>query len=261
MIRLLKSRYSLIAGLYIIILLIGQTALSQVTIHGTVFDISKKGPLEGVSVISNSGKGTSTDVLGKYSIRVNLDDSIYFSYLGKPTPKFAVKEMVTANNFDISLHVNSNILPEVFVRAPSYKMDSLQNRLDYAKIFNYRKPGIGVSMMPAGSGQSGVGFDMDELIDIFRYKKKKSMLAVQERMLQQEQDKYIDHRFSKGLVKKITNLDGEALIMFMRLNRPSYEFTVQSNEYDFYEYIKQRSERFKADFLSPEKKDTSKSIK
>ncbi len=242
-------------------LLTGGAAFSQVTIHGTVFDASKKRPLEGVSVIRSSGVGAITDVLGNYSIRVSLDDSIYFSYLGKPTPKFAIKTLVATNNFDISLQVNSNILPEVIVRPPSYKQDSLQNRLDYAKVFNYRKPGIGISSMPVGSGQSGVGFDLDELIDVFRYKKKKSMLAMQERLVQDEQDKFIDHRFNKGLVKKITNLEGEDLTMFMKLNRPEYIFTVYANEYDFYEYIKQSAERFKAVFLNAAKKDSTQAPK
>ena len=83
----------------------GQAAFSQVKIHGTVFDISKKRPLEGVSVLSNKSGGTSTDINGAYTLLVDKDDSIYFSYEGRPYPEeFAkLQLMIAANNFDISL--------------------------------------------------------------------------------------------------------------------------------------------------------------
>lgn len=254
---MLRSRYLLQMGLCVVLLLVAQAADSQITIRGTVFDISKKSPLEGVSVMANSGAGTTTDILGNYSLRVRLDDSIYFSYLGKPTPKFAVKAMMATNNFDVSLHVNSNVLPEVFVRPRSYKQDSIQNRLDYAKIFNYHKPRLDVNMAPAGSGQTGVGFDLDGIIDMLRFKKQKSMLLVQERMVEQERDRFINHRFTKGLVKKLTNLDGEDLALFMRMNRPGYDFTVSASEYEFYSFIKENAAKFRAVFLTGERKDST----
>ncbi len=139
--------------------------------------------MEGVSVMTNKSGGTLTDVHGSYMISVAPDDSIYFSYLGKPTIKFAVKTLVTANNFDISLQVESNMLQEVFVRPRSYKEDSMQNRLDYAKVFNYRKPHIAITSTDPYSGQGGVGFDLDELIDMFNVRKKKNTLAFQRRLV------------------------------------------------------------------------------
>lgn len=242
------------ACLLVVTLLIGIDAFSQITIKGNVYDITKKRPLEGVSVMSTSGGGTSTNVLGQYTIRVSIDDSIYFSYLEKPTPKFAVKTMLATNNFDISLHVTSNVLPEVFVRPPDYKEDSVQNRLDYAKVFNFRKPGVSVSSLPQGSHGPGVGFDAQELIGIFSFKKNKNMAAFQDRLYREEEDKFIDRRFNKGLVKRITALDGEELTSFMKIHRPEYNFTVDATDYEFYEYIKQNSIRFKALFLSSENK-------
>lgn len=237
----------------VIALLMCETVFSQIKIRGTVFDISKKRPLEGVSVMSTSGAGTVTDVLGNYTIKVSLEDSIYFSYLDKPTSRFPVKDMVATNNFDISLHVTSNILPEVFVRPPDYRQDSIQNRKDYAKAFDFRRPGLSISSLPAGSGGAGVGVDLGELVNVFRFKRTKSILAFQERLEQQEQDKFVDRRFNKSLVKRITGLDGEDLTMFMKMYRPSYEFSVAASDYDFFENIKQNSLKFRAVFLSSDK--------
>jgi len=131
-------------------------------ISGTVYDASRSIPLQSVSVLTTSGKGTVTDSLGHYTIIVAETDSIYFSYLNKPTGKFPVKAIPNYFQFDISLHVPVADLPTVKVKMPNYRMDSLQNRRDYAKIFNYQKPGIGVA---TGQGGAGVGLDLDEFIN------------------------------------------------------------------------------------------------
>ncbi len=233
-----------IAGLF----LAGNTSFCQVTVKGSVYDMSKTRPLAGVSVMSTSGRGTVTNDLGNYSIEVNEKDSIYFSYLEKPTVKFAVKTIPNMGGFDISLHVQTNILPTYLVMPPSYKFDSAQNREDYAKVFNYKKPGLGISTSPMGSGGAGVGLDLDQLINVFRFRKNKSMLSFQRRLIAEEEDKFIDHRFSKTLVRKITSLTGPELDGFMKLFRPTYEFTQVSSEYEFASYIKQAFLKYRVIF-------------
>src|SRR5258705_10688569 len=111
-------------------------------IKGTVYDSSRNYPMESVSVLSTSGKGTITNAEGYYEIEVMEKDSIWFSYLNKPTVKFPVLKINNPMGFDISLQVNVPVLKEVKIRPRNYKLDSIQNRIDYAKIFNYRKPGL-----------------------------------------------------------------------------------------------------------------------
>jgi hypothetical protein len=71
------------------------------------------------------------------------------------------------------------------------------------------------------------------------------MLAFQKRLEQEEIDKFIDHRFTKLTVRKITGLNGDSLTLFMKQFRPSYDFTKLSSEYEFLEYIKLASEVFR----------------
>jgi hypothetical protein len=213
-------------------------AFAQLRVRGRVFDISRSVPLPSVSVLTTSGHGTVTDSLGSYSITVTETDSIYFSYLNKPTSKFPVKAIPNIYSFDISLHVPISELPVVKVKMPNYHMDSLQNRRDYEKIFNYHKPGIGLSTSPLGSGGAGVGLDLDEFINMFRFRHNRSMMAFRRRLEQEEIDKFVDHRFTKATVRKITGLTGDSLNAFMKEFRPSYEFTQASNDYEFLEYIK-----------------------
>lgn len=220
----------------------GGALQAQVKISGTVYDASRAWPLPSVSVVSTGGQGTTTDSSGRYIIFVNEGDSISFSFLNRPTMKFPVRGIQNIFQFDISLHVPATELPAVKVMPRNYKMDSLQNRRDYAKVFDFRKPGIDITTSPGG----GVGLDLDEFINMFRFRHNRRMLAFQRRLVQEEQDKAIDHRFTPALTRKITGLTGDSLIRFMRLYRPSYEFTQLSNQYEFLEYIKLASVEYRA---------------
>jgi len=212
---------------------------AQFKVKGTVYDSSRTFVLQSVSVLSSSGKGAITDSNGRYTIDVTEKDSIWFSYLGKPTVKYAVLKMRDPLNFDIAIQLNVTVLKGVTVRPRSYRMDSIQNRIDYAKIFNYEKPKI----QPSINGV-GVGFDLDEIIRMFQFRKNKNTLAFQRRLLQQEQDKFIDHRFSKQLVKRLTNLTGDPLDSFMAYFRPSYLFCETATDYELGNYIKSCYELF-----------------
>jgi plasmid maintenance system killer protein len=121
-------------------------------------------------------------------------------------------------------------------------MDSIQNRVDYAKIFNYQKPKIKTVAPQYGAA---MGFDLDEIVNMFRFKRNRSMASFQKRLLMEEQDKYIDHRFSKVLVRRLTLLEGNELDSFMRLYRPSFSFTKLAGDYEFQYYIRTAYFRFK----------------
>lgn len=208
---------------------------ARVRVSGRVFDMSKINPLVAVSVLSTSGNGTITDSTGRYSLLVHETDSIWFSYLDKPTPKYAIRAIPNIYSFDIALHVNIVELKQVMVKPRNYHMDSVQNRLDYAKAFDFQKPGIGSSITPGGA----VGLDLNEFFDMFRFRRNRRMLAFQERLLREEEERFIDHRFSRALVIRITQLRGAELDTFIRRYRPDVYFIQEATEYELQSYIKQ----------------------
>ena len=178
--------------------------------------------------------------MGRYSISVTGADSVWFSYLNKQTMKYPVDTITHPLNFDVALYVDARWLPEVKVRASDYRYDSIQNRLQYAKIFNFHKPGIKLSQSSPSTyvpGSLTVGFDLDEIINAFRFKRNRQLLSFQQRLIQDEQDKYIDHRYSKYLVKKLTQLDDKELEDFMIIYRPSYEEVLAMNDLELGYYI------------------------
>ena len=70
----------------------------QYKIKGTVYDSSNNYVIQFVTVQSSSGKGTMTDANGYYEIEVAEKDSIWFSYLNKPTVKFPVLKIANPHN-------------------------------------------------------------------------------------------------------------------------------------------------------------------
>src|SRR5687767_11822076 len=198
--------------------------------------------MEAVTVITSSGKGTITNAEGYYEIEVNEKDSVWFSYLGKPTVKYPVSKIFDAEHFDLALHVNIPILKEVVIRRRNYRLDSIQNRLDYEKAFNFRRPNL-ESM--TSIGPMGAGIDINELIKLFQFRKNRRMEGFRERLMQQERDKYIDYKFNKALVRRLTALAGAELDSFMAKYRPSYEFLLVTPEYDFQLYIKKAFSEFR----------------
>jgi hypothetical protein len=230
-------------------------ASAQLTVTGTVFDSTKRNYVENVRVETSHGKFTQTDSMGRYKIQVAENDSLTFTYQNKPTQKFVVKDIPDLTQFDISLRVHVkggySTLKEVIIYARSYRQDSIENRQTYEDVYNYHKPTIRTSISPSGA----VGADLDEIINMFRFRRNKHLKAFQARLEQQEQDKFVSYRFNKNFVRRITHLQGAELDTFMVRYLPTYEFASTADEVTFNKYILNASYTFKIELL---KRDSEK---
>ncbi len=217
-------------------------------IYGQVYDNLTLHPLRNVAVLANAGLLQLTDSNGFYEISINYGDSIWFSYEGKNSEKFSTKAIYDGN-LNIMLHLKISNLPEVTVFNSNYLLDSLLNRKDYAKYFNY-EPGLKISTTNNTNtpGQIGAGIDIESLINLFRTRYNRHLEALQNRLIDEEQNKYIDHRFNPTLVKKITHLQEPDLAKFMDEFRPQYNLLTNFNDLElavyiqesFYEFMRQR---------------------
>ncbi len=216
------------------------------TVSGVVYDISGRRPIESVVVNSNNNRAI-TDSLGRYIITVKSKDSLWFSLFGKNTQKYPIDTVTDPHNFNIMIHVAGYDLPEVRVRNSYYKLDSIQNRIDYAKYFNYQPPGLKLSNNQQLFGPAGltVGFDLDEIINMFRFHRNRNLQFLQNRLLSQERDKYVDYRFTKRFVQKLTHLEGEPLLKFMAYCRPSYDVLGLLNDLELGLYIERKYADYK----------------
>lgn len=227
---------------------------AQLTVTGTVFDSTKRNYVEAVRVENTNGKFTQTDSMGRYKIAVAEKDSLSFIYQNKPTQKFAVKDIPDLTQFDISLRVHVkggySTLKEVIVFARSYRRDSMENRQVYGDVYNFRNPTIRTSISPGGA----VGADVNEIINMFRFKRNRQIKAFQARLEQQEQDKFVSYRFNKNFVRRITHLQGAELDSFMIRYLPTYEFASTADEVTFNKYILNSSYAFTIELLKQDAK-------
>ncbi len=230
--------------LTLLLLFTASNLFAQLTVSGTVYDSTRTIPVKNVLVKSKTGKQTVTDSLGQYTIIVTKNDSLAFVYHNKSTPEFAVSEIIDMTNFDVSIQVRVfgkfKTLKEVRITSKTYQEDSIENREDYDHIFNYEKPELEMSVH-----SHNAGIDLDQLIDVFRFRRNKDLRMMQERLIEEEQDKYVDYRFNKTLIKRITTVDSTDVDAFMKRYRPSYYFAQNSSIADFYQYILDASYQFK----------------
>lgn len=228
-------------------------AQQEVMIRGYVYDSSRMMTIPQVKVTSTSGAISYTDSVGHYSILVSPRDSISFFFRGKSTNQFPVKDIRYQQGFDVSLRVTIpskyQTLKEVVVIGKTHREDSLENRNKYRNAFGFDN---GLKLSETNSLMGGTpGLDPNTIINMFRFRRNKSLKSLQSRLLAEEMEKFIDYRFNKSTVKKLTGLEGEPLDRFMQLYRPDYEFTAYSTDYQFYQYILDASKRFRRGLLPP----------
>lgn len=218
----------------------------QFMLSGTVLDSTRKFILPAVKVSSTSGGVTYTDSAGAYNLLVSSGDSVNFTYRNKATMWYPVNTIKNTRAFDISLRVTLydgyKTLREVILIGKSYRQDSIENRQKYGKVFDASRGGLRLSTSTSTYG--GAGFDPNEIINLFRFRRNRNLKNLQNRLLQEEADKFIDYRFNKELVKQITGFQGSNLDRFMKIWRPDYEFTAMTSELEFHTWILEASRAY-----------------
>lgn len=215
------------------------SAQSDVMLQGVVYDSSRMRVIPSVRVTGTGGQVAYTDSVGQYRILLSTRDSVAFTFRGKTTNRFPVRDIRYPQGFDISLQVTIadpyKTLKEVIVIKKSYRQDSVENRERYRKVFDFER---GVTLSTGGMENGvGVGLDPNSLINLFRFRYRKGMISLQNRLLAEEAEKFVNQRFHKTLVRNLTGLQDEDLDHFMVVYRPSYEFTAMAQEYQLYQYI------------------------
>jgi hypothetical protein len=234
--------------LYIILFFLAKTSVAQFQLSGTVYDSTKRNLVMDVQVICTCGTMSFTDSTGFYSIYVGAKDSVFFFFNNRPTQKFSVASIRDVSAFDISIqmHVPGRYkqLKEIIVYGKNRRQDSIDNRVQYDKVFNFDKGGVRFS---GGAPEAGIGagIELDALINVFRFRRNKSMARFQERLIREEQNKYIDYRFNKTIILRLTTLKDDPLLdEFIRRYKPDYDILTQVIDIELFQYIQTAAKDF-----------------
>ncbi len=203
------------------------------TLKGHVVEAATGKPLFFVTVMNLSTRqGTSTDENGRYAIAAAKDDAISFSYVGfTPVQRLAVPGM----NLDIALLPLSIDLKDFTLHKEytPYQKDSIELATLYSKELNTQriKPKVGLNN----------GLQVDGLIGSAVQKMSKSYKRnkrFKETFLKDEQQKYIDTKYTPALVTVITSLTGDTLITFMNSYPMEYDFARTATELELKMWIR-----------------------
>jgi hypothetical protein len=80
---------------------------------------------------------------------------------------------------------------------------------------------------------------------MFRFHRNRNLQFLQNRLIAQEQEKYVNNRFTKKFNQKLTHLEGDELIKFMNFSRPTYEMLGLMNDLELGVYIEKRFAAYK----------------
>lgn len=251
--------------IFLLFLILGGYRIqAQTLVSGMVISQEDGTPLEGVAVSSNSFKtGVLTDYRGRYSLKMDYEDTITFSYLGFKEQKFPVHG---GWNTYYTLNVSMAVLPVLlknftYLQKRNFKDDSLLNRAQNQFIFNYKRatvisyalspPSFDLDKVTYPFGYQGpqfaggLGFSLNGFYSRFLNSSRDRYLQYKSVILAKEKEAYIQQYFNNVSVGRITGLTGEDLQYFLKHYEPKFKSLLGKSEYDIEWMIKQSYLRFK----------------
>ncbi len=213
-------------------------------ITGFVTDKGTRQPVSG-ALVSAGGAKAYTNLSGGFEIAITaLSDSLKISHFAYKTCTIAVGKVVTVLHIELEPTVIS--LNTVTIHGDrDFKKDSIENRIAYAKQFNYKGPTVMDAFTGNSNKQPGDLISINPLILIAALTKKSTPeYKFNKILIRDEHEQYVDEHFNKGIVSRVTGLSGDTLSVFLTQYRPTYQFVLKATDYDMEVYIKESWRKF-----------------
>lgn len=170
---------------------------------------------------------------GSYRIQAAPGDHISFSSVGFKADTVTITASMLTAAYPVYLDVRAQTLQTVRVgQFSNYQLDSMDRRKEYGWVYEH---GNTPRMAKDRQGADGVGVTLN----IFRNTSSaaKQRIRLEKRLEKEEEEYYVDSRYNKDYVAKITKLKGDSLVEFMRRYRPSYDYCRKAANVDILVYI------------------------
>jgi len=217
------------------------TGFAQQQLYGRIIKKGSREMLPGVNVRNASqDKYNQSDMGGNFKIPAATGDTLVFSSAGYRPDTVIVAPYMFDESFLVPLTANIVALAGVVVdEMTNYEQDSLKRREAYGFIFD-RNP---VKLMNKKQPGDAPGFSFSPISRLSSGEKQKRRF--EKKLEEQEEEYYIDARFSPGHVSQLTGLKGDSLHNFMLRYRPSYHFCRSAGSKDILLYINDKLKEYK----------------
>jgi hypothetical protein len=205
--------------------------------------VRKKGGSEllmSVSIQNHTRKKFNmSDMGGNFKIGAEQGDTVLFTSAGYKPDTVIVSAYMLSEPFDIYMEPHMEYLATVQVGALSnYQMDSLERWKDY----DWLAPKSKIKLVDKQRHGDGLGISFSPQLKTDEDKQK---ARLKKRLDQEEQEFYIDFRFSKEYVVRLTHFQGDSLEQFMKTYRPAYAFCRDASTLDMLLYVNDSMKKFK----------------
>ena len=180
-----------------------------------------------------------SDIGGNFRIAAEQGDTVLFTSAGYKADTVIVSAYMLAEPFDIYMEPHVVTLAAVHVGSLSnYQMDSLERWKDY----DWLAPKSKIKLTDKERHGDGVGISFSPQ---FKTDEDRQKARLKKRLDQEEEEFFIDFRFSKEYVTRLTHFKGDTLQLFMKQYRPSYDFCRDASSQDMLLYVNDNMKKFK----------------
>ncbi|MFC4231229.1 hypothetical protein ACFOW1_04965 [Parasediminibacterium paludis] len=232
-------------GLYLLIFIcVAYTSEAQQknSIIGVVKDSVTNTIIEFASISNINKKNTIvSNTKGMFKIDIALNHLLSVAAVGYNFDTIRVTEdLLQLDTLTILLHPLSKRLADVTVTTKTkynqYQLDSIERRRD----FFINRSDVKIPVVSLANSGVGLGINLDHFYN--RERRKRSAMDLFNDM---ENESYTNYRFTPAIINKYTKLEGEKLVTFMQLYRPSYAWLrSHTTEEDVLYYINDKLKSF-----------------
>ncbi len=216
------------------ILLYSSLLLSSVSyaqnMQGVVTDGVTGRPMLAVTVVNErTQQATTTDENGFYTIAATQGDKIAFTYVGYKTIEKQKPVSVIIATQNISMEPGATTLREFVFKGDKrtkYQIDSAERMEVYHSPLSRKPPS------PFNSPVSAIA-------ELFN-KKARMAYAFQKAYVGDEQNRFIDTRYTTKVVVQLTHLTGDSVASFMNTNPMPYDFARNASDLELKMWIRER---------------------
>jgi len=206
---------------------VGLQTHAQITLKGRIFDSNTIQILSPVSIENlTTHTGSFSDEQGNFSITGKAGDNILFTYVGYKNKTIQLRPSFDNVPQQILLTLKTIQLNNITIRRglSEYQQDSVHRASIYKDAFDYEQT-------------KSVFTPITSVYQKFS-KKYKNLRKFQNQIIQTEQQKFIDSRYSTEMVGKLTHLEGDSLANFMNAYPMEFDYARQASEVEIKMWVK-----------------------
>ena len=226
----------------ILLLLLSFSGSAQTFLTGKVHKAGSPEILVSVSIQNHTQrKYELSDEGGNYRIPARDGDMLTFSSVGYAPDTLIVTTALLSADCPVELETRIISLPSFRMGSLSnYQLDSTARREEYKWIYEHGEQ----KRLEKERHSDGVGVSLNLFRNASHEDKDRENLK--KRLMNEEEQHYIDYRYSREYISRLTHLKGDSLQKFMEHYRPSYDYARKAANVDILIFINDSFKKFKS---------------